>query len=131
MSTIFSKILKGEIPCHKLAEDDRYLSFLDVRPINPGHALVIPKKEVDYIFDLDDDLYTGLFQFARPIARAIEKSVTCERIGIIVAGLEVRHTHVHLVPISSVGDINFAKARPAAAKDLAELAVRIRSNLQK
>lgn len=130
MSTIFSKIIKGEIPCHKLAEDDRYLSFLDVRPINPGHALVIPKKEIDYIFDLDDDLYTGLFRFAKPIARAIGKTVTCERVGIIVAGLEVRHTHVHLVPISSVGDINFAKARPADAKDLSDLAAKIRSNLQ-
>ena len=126
MPSLFSKIVKGEIPCHKVMEDANYLAFLDIRPINPGHTLVIPKKEIDYIFDLDDQVLSGLLIFARKVAHKIRKSVDCQRVGIMVAGLEVPHAHVHLVPITSVGDLNFAKAKPAAADELAKLAEKIR-----
>lgn len=129
MSTIFGKIIRGEIPCHKLREDDRFLAFLDVRPIRPGHTLVIPKREVDYLFDLDDDLLGGILLFARPIARALRAAAPCQRVGVIVAGLEVAHAHVHLVPIVSVQDLNFANAKPASAEELAQLAAKIREKL--
>ncbi len=129
MTTIFTRIINGEIPAQKLAEDDRFLAFLDIRPINPGHTLVIPKKEVDYFFDLEDGLLESVMVFSRPVAKAIEKSVPCKRVGVIVAGLEVPHAHVHLVPISGIGDINFANARPADAEELADVAEKIRSNL--
>ncbi|MCB9799221.1 MAG: HIT family protein [Candidatus Omnitrophica bacterium] len=128
MPTLFTKIIQGEIPCHKLLEDERFLSFLDIRPINPGHALVIPKKEIDYVFNVDDDLLKDILIFARQVARAIEKTVSCKRIGIMVAGLEVPHCHFHLVPINSVSDLNFAKAQAASQEDLAALAEKIRSN---
>ena len=127
--TLFTKIIKGEIPCHKLYEDEDYFSFLDIKPLKPGHALVIPKVEVDYLFDLEDELLSGLLTVARPIARAIEQCVDCERIGLMVAGLEVPHTHVHLVPISSVGDLNFAHATETPPGELAELAGKIRGVL--
>jgi len=127
--TLFTKIIKGEIPCHKLYEDEDYFSFLDIKPLKPGHALVIPKVEVDYIFDLEDELLSGLLTVARPIARAIEQCVDCERIGLMVAGLEVPHTHVHLVPISSVGDLNFAHATETPPGELADLAGKIRGVL--
>ncbi len=126
MPSLFSMIVQGEIPCHKVMEDDRYLAFLDIRPINPGHTLVIPKKEIDYIFDLDDDLFSGLMVFAKKVAVKIKKSVDCQRIGLMVAGLEVPHAHVHLVPINSIGDLNFAKARPCPPEELAKLADKIR-----
>ena len=126
MSTIFRKIIDGDVPCHKLFEDDNYLSFLDMRPINPGHALVIPKIDNDYIFDLDDDVLAGLLVAAKPVAKAIEQVVTCERIGLMVAGLEVPHTHVPLVPINGIGDLNFAKANDATQEELAALAEQIR-----
>lgn len=126
MSTIFRKIIDGDVPCHKLFENDNYLSFLDMRPINPGHALVIPKIDNDYIFDLDDDVLAGLLVAAKPVAKAIEQVVTCERIGLMVAGLEVPHTHLHLVPINGIGDLNFAKANDATQEELAALAEQIR-----
>jgi len=129
MSTIFTKIIAGEIPCAKLYEDERYLSFLDIRPIRAGHALVIPKPEVDYIFDLPDDLMNDLLKTAKPIAKAIEAEVPCKRIGLMVAGLEVPHCHLHLVPIDNVGDLNFANASSAAPDDLQSLAARIRARL--
>jgi histidine triad (HIT) family protein len=129
MSTLFTKIINGEIPCHKLAEDDGFLSFLDIRPIGPGHALVIPKKEVDYLFDLDDDLLGRIMLFARPIAKAIGHVVPCQRVGVMVAGLEVPHAHVHLVPISAVSDLTFAHAKAADHDELAALAQRIREAL--
>jgi histidine triad (HIT) family protein len=129
MSTIFTRIVNGEIPCHKLAEDDQFLAFLDVRPIRPGHALVIPKEEIDYLFDLDDERLGRIMCFAKPVARAIEKVVPCKKIGVIVVGLEVPHAHVHLVPIQSVGDINFSLAQPAEADLLAQLAEQIRSEI--
>src|SRR6185295_3201477 len=109
MATLFTRIIKGEIPCHKIHEDDKYLAFLDIRPINPGHTLVITKKEIDYIFDVDDALLGGLMVFAKKIAPAIQKVVPCKKIGIMVAGIEVPHVHIHLVPIVAVTDLNFAK----------------------
>jgi histidine triad (HIT) family protein len=127
MPSLFTKIVKGEIPCHKIMEDEKYLAFLDIRPINPGHALVIPKQEVDYIFDLEDELLSGLMTFAKKAAAKIRKSVECQRVGIMVAGLEVPHAHVHLVPIVSVHDLNFAKAKSASNDELARMAEKIRN----
>lgn len=126
MASLFTKIVKGEIPCHKVMEDPNYLAFLDIRPINPGHTLVITKQEIDYIFDLDNELLAGLLVFSKKVAHKIKKVVECQRIGIMVAGLEVPHAHVHLVPITSVGDLNFAKAKPASSDDLAKLAEKLR-----
>jgi len=128
MASIFSKIIKGEIPCHKLAETERYLSFLDLRPINPGHALVIPKQEIDYIFDLEDADLGGMMSLAKKVAAAIRASVECKRVGVMVAGLEVPHAHIHLIPIQSVGDLNFANAREASQDELTAMAEKIRLN---
>jgi histidine triad (HIT) family protein len=127
MASLFTKIIKGEIPAHKVMEDDTYLAFLDIRPINPGHCLVIPKKEVDYVFDVDDELLSGLILFAKKVAKKIDKTVDCKRVGIMVAGLEVPHCHVHLVPINGIGDLNFAKAKPAEPETLAAIAKKIRN----
>ena len=111
MASIFTKIVKGEIPCHKIAEDENYLAFLDISPLAKGHTLVIPKKEVDYIFNIDDQLLAGMLVFAKKIAKAIEKAVPCKRIGVAVLGLEVPHAHIHLIPINKLGDINFANPK--------------------
>lgn len=129
MTTIFSKIIAGEIPCHRLAEDDRFLSFLDVRPIAQGHALVIPKTPVDRFFDMEDTLLRDILVFARPVAEALEAVVPCKRVGLMVAGLEVPHAHLHLVPISAVGDLSFANAREGNTEQLATLAARVRETL--
>ena len=130
MSTIFTKIVTGEIPCHKIAEDDRYLAFLDINPLARGHALVIPKQEVDYIFDLDDDLLAGLNVFAKKVAKAIEKSVPCERIGIAVIGLEVPHAHVHLIPVNQISDLSFANPKlKLSHEEFEEITEKIKSNL--
>lgn len=130
MASIFSKIVNGEIPCYKIAEDDRFLAFLDINPLAEGHTLVIPKQEVNYIFDLDDSLLADINVFAKKVAKAIEKSVECERIGIAVIGLEVPHAHIHLVPINDIGDLSFAnpklKFSPAEFADITE---KIKSNL--
>ena len=126
MPSIFTRIVNGEIPCHKILEDKDYLSFLDVRPINPGHTLVIPKKEIDYIFDIDDPMLSGLMIFSKKIAKMIQKEIPCKRIGVMVAGLEVPHVHVHLIPMREVMDLNFARAKPASAEELAKIAERIR-----
>lgn len=117
MASIFTKIIQGEIPCYKLAENDEYLAFLDINPIVKGHALVIPKKEIDYIYDLPDDTLAGLHLFAKNVAKAIEKVVPCERIGVMVAGLEVPHAHVHLVPINAIGDLSFSNPRVEMSKE--------------
>ena len=129
MSTIFTKIISGEIPSHKISENEEFLAFLDIRPINPGHTLVIPKKETDYIFDMEDEALGKLMIYAKKVARAIKKAVPCERVGVMVAGLEVRHVHIHLVPIFGVGDLNFAKAKPASPEELKAVAEKIRSAL--
>lgn len=129
MPTIFTRILNGDIPAHKILEDSQYLAFLDIRPVNPGHTLVIPKQEVNYIFDLEDDLLKGLFVFSKKVAKAIRKSFPCEKVGIMVAGIEVPHAHVHLIPINRVSDLNFARAQNMGQKELAAIAAKIRSNL--
>ena len=131
MATIFTKIVNGEIPCHKVAEDDRFLAFLDISPLAKGHTLVIPKKEVDYIFDLEDELLADLMVFSKRVAKAIKATITCERIGIAVIGLEVPHAHVHLSPINSVHDLNFAKAKPEIShEELAVIAQNIKANFE-
>ena len=109
--SVFTKIVEGEIPSWKIAEDENYYAFLDISPLAKGHTLVIPKKEIDYIFDLDDVLFSGLWIFSKKIALAIEKVVPCEKVGIAVIGLEVRHAHIHLVPINTVYDIDFKKPK--------------------
>lgn len=130
MASIFSKIIDREIPGYIVAEDDLYIALLDINPLVMGHCLVIPKKEVDYIFDLDDELLSGLTLFSKKIARAIQKAVPCKRIGVAVIGLEVPHTHIHLVPLNSMGDINFSKPKINPSKEaLEEMKEKIKSCL--
>jgi len=109
MATIFSRIVNGEIPCYKIAEDERFFAFLDINPVMKGHTLVIPKREDDYIFNLTDDEIAGMMVFAKKVAKAIEKAVPCKRIGVAVIGLEVPHAHIHLIPITQEGDLDFKK----------------------
>lgn len=111
METIFSKIIKGEIPSYKIAENDKFYSFLDISPLAKGHTLVVPKVQNDYIFDLDDTTLAEMMVFAKKVALAVEKAIPCKRIGVAVIGLDVPHTHIHLVPINSVGDLDFKKER--------------------
>lgn len=127
MPSIFTRIIDGEIPSHRLREDDRFLAFLDIRPIRAGHALVIPKQEVDELFDLSDDLLGDLFVFAKPVAAAIKQVSGAARVGVAVVGVEVPHAHVHLVPLDDVNDIDFRRAQPADGDELAAMAERIRS----
>ena len=109
MATIFSRIIQGEIPCYKIAEDDRFFAFLDINPLSKGHTLVVPKQETDYIFNLEDDTLGPMMVFAKKVAKAIEKAVPCKRIAVAVIGLEVPHAHIHLVPITQEGDLDFKK----------------------
>lgn len=126
MPSIFSKIISGEIPAHKIAENDDFLAFLDINPLAKGHTLVIPKKETDYIFDVEDEEYRKLWSFAKTVSKKIESSIDCKRIGIAVIGLEVAHAHIHLVPINSVADINFAQPKlQLSQEELAEIAAKI------
>lgn len=126
MATLFTRIINGEIPCHKIAENERFLAFLDIAPLVEGHALVIPKVEVDYIFDLEDDDLSELNLFAKEVAKKIKAAIPCKRIGIAVIGLEVPHAHMHLVPINQVGDINFDREKLSPShEDLARVAERI------
>lgn len=130
MSSIFTKIINREIPGHIVAEDDSYIAFLDIQPLVHGHLLVVPKQEVDYIFDLDDDTYSGLMLFAKKVAKGLKQAVDCKRIGVAVIGLEVPHVHVHLVPMNSMGDINFSRPKLEPSKDeLAEMAEKIKKEL--
>jgi histidine triad (HIT) family protein len=126
MSSLFSKIISGEIPAHKVAETEDYLAFLDINPLKMGHVLVIPKLEVDYIFDLDDEQYAGLMIFAKVVAKALKKAVPCTKIGVTVIGLEVPHAHIHLIPINGIADMNFSlpKLKPSE-KELSEVALKI------
>ena len=117
MSSIFSKIVNGDIPCYKIAEDDNYFAFLDINPLNEGHTLVIPKKEVDYIFDLDNETYVGLMSFAKKVAEALKKAIPCLRIGVAVVGLEVPHAHVHLIPLHSAHDVDFGRPKLKLSKE--------------
>jgi histidine triad (HIT) family protein len=129
MASIFTKIINGEIPCHKIAETEDFFAFLDVFPCAPGHTLVVPKKEVDYLFDLSDELYIGLMAFAKSLEPAIRKAVPCKRIGVAVIGLEVPHAHVHLIPMNSMNDMNFNSKIKISAEELGEIAEKIRENL--
>jgi len=130
MATLFTRIIQGEIPCYKLAEDQNYFAFLDIRPLTRGHALAIPKQESDYIFRMEDQLLAGLMIFAKRVALALEQEVHCARIGVAVIGLEVPHTHVHLVPINDVGDINFRKPPvDISPSEMEDLAVRVSRRL--
>ena len=126
MASIFSKIIAGEIPAYKIAEDDRCLAFLDVRPVVFGHTLVVPKLEVDYFFDLEDDYIGELTLFAKKVARVLRLEVECIRIGVMIAGLEVPHAHIHLVPMNSIGELSFTNPRPTfPADDMKALAERL------
>ena len=129
MASIFSKIVRGEIPSHKIAETDHFLAFLDAFPIAEGHTLVIPKREVDYVFDLDDQEYSELFLFAKSIVPALQKVVPCLRIGLTVIGLEVPHTHIHLLPLNSMADADFSKKIQTTQEELAALAAKIRAEI--
>ncbi len=130
MATIFSKIINGEIPAHKVAEDDRYFAFLDINPLAKGHTLVVPKKEVDYLFDLEDELLAGMMVFSKKVALAIEKVIPCKRIGVAVLGLEIPHAHIHLVPLNRESDISFSKPKlKLTEEELAEIASKIREEL--
>ncbi len=111
MASIFSRIVNGEIPAYKVAEDEQFLAFLDINPLAEGHTLVIPKKEVDYIFNIDDPLYADYFVFAKKVAKAIKAVIPCTKVGIAVIGLEVAHAHIHLIPINSIYDIDFSKPK--------------------
>ena len=127
--SIFTKIIKGEIPCYKIAEDDRFIAFLDVFPIKKGHTLVVPKVQIDYLFDLDDSLLSDLMIFAKKVSQKMQSAISCERIGIAVIGLEVPHAHIHLVPLDTVGDIDFSQPKlQLSAKEMAEIADSIRIN---
>jgi histidine triad (HIT) family protein len=117
MASVFSKIIAGEIPSFRIAEDEKCFAFLDINPVAEGHTLVVPKKEVDYIFDVDDELYQHLFLFSKKIAAAIEKAIPCKRIGVTVIGLEVPHAHIHLIPLNSMRDINFSLPKMNPSKE--------------
>ncbi len=130
MSSIFTKIVNGEIPCYRIAENEDYLAFLDVRPQVKGHTLVIPKLEVDYIFDIDDELLAGMLPFAKRVAHAIKEVVPCKRIGVAVVGIEVPHAHIHLIPINQVKDLRFDNVSPdLSTEEMESLAAEIKSRV--
>ena len=126
MATIFSRIISGEIPSYRVAEDDRFFAFLDINPMQAGHTLVVPKQETDYLFDLDDALLADMMLFAKRVARAIEKAVECRRVGVMVIGLEVPHAHIHLIPIQEEGDMSLARKRvELTEEEFRQIALRI------
>jgi len=130
MASIFTRIMKGEIPCYKVAENDEFFAFLDISPLAPGHTLVVPRQETDYIFDIDDALLARMVVFSKKVALALEKVVTCKRVGVAVIGLEVPHAHIHLVPLNREGDISFSKERVKMTPDeLRQLAEKISSEI--
>ncbi len=129
MPTLFTKIINGEIPAYKVAENDKFLAFLDIRPNVKGHTLCIPKKEVNKIFDLDEETYLELMAFSRKVAKAIEKAIDCKRVGMAVVGLEVPHVHVHLIPLNSMGDMNFAQSVSLSEEEFQKIANDIKSHI--
>ena len=129
MTSIFTKIVNGEIPSYKIAEDENYLAFLDVNPNTTGHTLCIPKQEINKIFDMEEDLYLGLMKFSRKVAKAVEKTVECKRIGVAVVGLEVPHVHVHLIPLHDMDDMRFQRKVSLTNEEFEELTKAIQSNL--
>lgn len=131
MASLFSKIIAGEIPCYKVAEDDKFFAFLDINPLQKGHTLVVPKKEIDYIFDIEDQDLRDYICFAKKIAIAIKKAYPCQKVGMAVIGLEVRHAHIHLVPMQKEGDLNFAKPKLTLNKEeFEEIASNISANIE-
>jgi histidine triad (HIT) family protein len=130
MASVFTKIIKGEIPCYKVHENDRFIAFLDISPLKKGHTLIVPKTEIDYIFDLDSETYNGLFEFAKEVAMAIKKEIVCIRVGITVIGLEVPHAHIHLIPINSESDMNFRNDKlMLSQEEFKDIASRINAHL--
>lgn len=129
MASIFTKIVNGEIPCYKITEDENFLAFLDVNPNAKGHTLCIPKKEIDKIFDIEDDLYVGLMQFSKKVAIALEKAVSCKRVGMAVIGLEVPHAHVHLIPLNEMDEMRFQNKVKLEKEEFEALAKSIQSHL--
>jgi histidine triad (HIT) family protein len=129
MASIFTKIVSGEIPCYKIAEDDNFLAFLDVNPNAKGHTLCIPKQEINKIFDMEEDLYVGLMQFSRKVAKALEKTIECKRVGIAVVGLEVPHVHVHLIPLQDMDDMRFQRKTSLEPHEFEKIAKEINQNL--
>lgn len=128
MASIFSKIISGEIPAYKVAENERYIAFLDIFPLRKGHTLVVPKQEIDYLFDLDDETYLGLMAFAKQVAGAVKQAIPCNRVGVAVIGLEVPHAHVHLIPINTESDMNFRNEKLKLPKEeFEEIAATIRT----
>jgi histidine triad (HIT) family protein len=126
MPSVFTKIIRGEIPCHKILEDEKYFAFLEIRPLKPGHTLVIPKTETDYFFDLDDVTMSGLLRFSKKVAGAIRKAVTCEKVAFVVYGLAVRHAHVHLIPVDGTpGELDFQNQKNATIQELADIEKKI------
>lgn len=131
MASIFTKIINREIPAHIVAEDEQFLAFLDIMPLVMGHVLVIPKKEIDYLFDIEDKLLGDMHVFAKKVAHAIQRAVPCKRIGVAVIGLEVPHAHIHLIPMNTIGDLNFSKPKlKPSQQELAEIAEKIRSRFK-
>ncbi len=131
MASIFTKIINGEIPSYKIAEDENFYAFLDVFPVAKGHTLVVPKKEIDYIFDMDDNLLAGLHVFSKKIAKALEKAIPCKRIGTAVVGLEVPHAHLHLIPINNIADISFEHPKLKLSEtEFKEILEKIKANLE-
>lgn len=132
MPTIFSKIIRGEIPCYKIAESPECFAFLDINPLSKGHTLVVPKTEVDYIFDVEDELYQKLFVFAKKVALSIESVIKCKRVGVIVFGLDVPHAHIHLIPITKASDMSFESPKlKLSAEEFQNIALQIRTNFEK
>ena len=127
MATIFTRIIQGEIPCHKIAENDKFIAFLDITPVAKGHTLVVPKQEVDYFFDLENDLLAEINVFAKEVAAKLQRAIPCRRIGVAIIGLEVPHAHVHLIPLNTMADINFSAERLKFTQDeLAAIAASVR-----
>ncbi len=130
MATIFTRIIKGEIPSYRIAENENFCAFLDINPLKKGHTLVVPKLEVDYLFDLDDETYRELFAFAKKVAKAMKSSLACKKIGVVVLGMEVPHVHIHLIPINNEGDMNFNNLKLSLThEELSEICVIIKKNV--
>ncbi len=130
MATLFTKIINGEIPCYKIAENENFIAFLDISPLAIGHTLVVPKIETDYIFNLDDENYTGLWAFAKQIAQALDKAIPCKRVVVSVIGIEVPHTHIHLIPLNTIEDCNFSRPKLSfTAQKMNETAEKIKAEL--
>jgi histidine triad (HIT) family protein len=129
MASIFTRIINGEIPCYKVAEDERFFAFLDIHPLSKGHTLVVPKQEIDYLFDLQPDLLGDMMQFAQKVAQALKQSIACKRIGVVVMGLEVPHAHIHLIPMNNEADMNFSRPKlEMSAEEFTTLTNQISSN---